>query len=266
MTILINNTGVITGKQFLDTPDHMVERTFHTNALSHFWVSLLSFSFPFVDGCEKCVYFNKQLVNYVSVSIPLMCFHWLTNRPLTYPGFTLPHTPLCFSHSCLTPNSQGRDLPSTLSSFVPRLSRFLEILLPKYKRNMTAITQERFNLFMSKSRACAQEGGGCFQSGSFCPHATGYHNKGNHGERKNCQHPLALNYIPGTALSSFCAGLPWHYFHCHFYKWANLRCKGFKWFIQGPSTAKGWPKVTKGRSKTLYSRKISTFVTQEHLS
>uniref|UniRef100_A0A8D1WBF0 Short-chain dehydrogenase/reductase family 16C member 6 n=1 Tax=Sus scrofa TaxID=9823 RepID=A0A8D1WBF0_PIG len=37
VTILINNTGVITGKQFLDTPDHMVERTFHTNALSHFW-------------------------------------------------------------------------------------------------------------------------------------------------------------------------------------------------------------------------------------
>ncbi|KAK1332034.1 hypothetical protein QTO34_007713 [Cnephaeus nilssonii] len=37
VTILINNAGVVTGKPFLNTPDHMVERSFLVNALSHFW-------------------------------------------------------------------------------------------------------------------------------------------------------------------------------------------------------------------------------------
>ncbi|KAM5281075.1 short-chain dehydrogenase/reductase family 16C member 6-like [Ctenodactylus gundi] len=37
VTILINNAGVVTGKLFLDIPDHMVERSFYVNAISHFW-------------------------------------------------------------------------------------------------------------------------------------------------------------------------------------------------------------------------------------
>ncbi|XP_008048019.1 short-chain dehydrogenase/reductase family 16C member 6 [Carlito syrichta] len=37
VTILINNAGVVTGKLFLNIPDHMVERSFLVNALSHFW-------------------------------------------------------------------------------------------------------------------------------------------------------------------------------------------------------------------------------------
>ncbi|KAH0517677.1 Short-chain dehydrogenase/reductase family 16C member 6 [Microtus ochrogaster] len=37
VTILINNAGVVTGKPFLDIPDHMVERSFLVNAISHFW-------------------------------------------------------------------------------------------------------------------------------------------------------------------------------------------------------------------------------------
>ncbi|XP_005396144.1 PREDICTED: short-chain dehydrogenase/reductase family 16C member 6-like isoform X2 [Chinchilla lanigera] len=37
VTILINNAGIVTGKPFLDTPDHMVERSFYVNAISHFW-------------------------------------------------------------------------------------------------------------------------------------------------------------------------------------------------------------------------------------
>ncbi|XP_055968482.1 short-chain dehydrogenase/reductase family 16C member 6-like [Sorex fumeus] len=37
VTILINNAGVVTGKYFLDIPDHMVEKSFAVNALSHFW-------------------------------------------------------------------------------------------------------------------------------------------------------------------------------------------------------------------------------------
>ncbi|EHB03691.1 Short chain dehydrogenase/reductase family 16C member 6 [Heterocephalus glaber] len=38
VTILINNAGIVTGKPFLDTPDHMVERSFYVNAISHFWM------------------------------------------------------------------------------------------------------------------------------------------------------------------------------------------------------------------------------------
>ncbi|XP_043736338.1 short-chain dehydrogenase/reductase family 16C member 6 isoform X2 [Cervus elaphus] len=37
VTILINNAGVVTGREFLKTPDHMVERSFLINAMSHFW-------------------------------------------------------------------------------------------------------------------------------------------------------------------------------------------------------------------------------------
>ncbi|EDL05701.1 short-chain dehydrogenase/reductase family 16C member 6 [Mus musculus] len=37
VTILINNAGVVTGKSFLNTPDHLVEKSFLVNAISHFW-------------------------------------------------------------------------------------------------------------------------------------------------------------------------------------------------------------------------------------
>ncbi|XP_012629555.1 short-chain dehydrogenase/reductase family 16C member 6-like [Microcebus murinus] len=37
VTILINNAGVVSAKLLLDTPDHMVERSFLVNAISHFW-------------------------------------------------------------------------------------------------------------------------------------------------------------------------------------------------------------------------------------
>ncbi|XP_069322591.1 short-chain dehydrogenase/reductase family 16C member 6-like [Eulemur rufifrons] len=37
VTILINNAGVVTGQLLLNIPDHMVERSFLVNAISHFW-------------------------------------------------------------------------------------------------------------------------------------------------------------------------------------------------------------------------------------
>ncbi|XP_004697833.1 epidermal retinol dehydrogenase 2 [Echinops telfairi] len=37
VTILINNAGMVTGKMFLDIPDHMIEKSFLINTLSHFW-------------------------------------------------------------------------------------------------------------------------------------------------------------------------------------------------------------------------------------
>ncbi|KAL4842885.1 hypothetical protein H8958_021312 [Nasalis larvatus] len=37
VTILINNAGIVTGNFFLDIPDHMVEKSFLVNVISHFW-------------------------------------------------------------------------------------------------------------------------------------------------------------------------------------------------------------------------------------
>ncbi|XP_047740927.1 short-chain dehydrogenase/reductase family 16C member 6-like [Hyalella azteca] len=37
--ILINNAGIVTGRNFLESPDELVERTFAVNVLSHFWTS-----------------------------------------------------------------------------------------------------------------------------------------------------------------------------------------------------------------------------------
>lgn len=36
--ILVNNAGIVTGKRFLDCPDHMIKKTFEVNAIAHFWV------------------------------------------------------------------------------------------------------------------------------------------------------------------------------------------------------------------------------------
>jgi len=36
--ILINNAGIVTGKNLLDAPDVMIEKTFQVNILAHFWL------------------------------------------------------------------------------------------------------------------------------------------------------------------------------------------------------------------------------------
>ena len=40
VTILVNNAGIVTGKKFLDSPDHMVQKTFEVNTIAHFWVGV----------------------------------------------------------------------------------------------------------------------------------------------------------------------------------------------------------------------------------
>ncbi|XP_071442677.1 short-chain dehydrogenase/reductase family 16C member 6-like isoform X2 [Hetaerina americana] len=37
--ILINNAGIVSGKNLLDTPDVMVQKTFDVNVLAHFWTA-----------------------------------------------------------------------------------------------------------------------------------------------------------------------------------------------------------------------------------
>lgn len=39
VNILINNAGVLSGNFLLDTPDHMIQRTFEVNILAHFWTT-----------------------------------------------------------------------------------------------------------------------------------------------------------------------------------------------------------------------------------
>lgn len=39
ITMLLNNAGVVSGRALLDTPDHLIERSFNVNVLAHFWVS-----------------------------------------------------------------------------------------------------------------------------------------------------------------------------------------------------------------------------------
>ncbi|CAG9773865.1 unnamed protein product [Ceutorhynchus assimilis] len=37
VTLLINNAGVVSGALLLDTPDHLIKRTFDVNIVAHFW-------------------------------------------------------------------------------------------------------------------------------------------------------------------------------------------------------------------------------------
>ncbi|XP_045775215.1 short-chain dehydrogenase/reductase family 16C member 6-like [Maniola jurtina] len=37
VSLLINNAGVVSGQYLLDTPDHLIQRTFDVNILAHFW-------------------------------------------------------------------------------------------------------------------------------------------------------------------------------------------------------------------------------------
>ncbi|XP_023029298.1 estradiol 17-beta-dehydrogenase 11 [Leptinotarsa decemlineata] len=37
VTILINNAGVVSGELLLNTPDHLIKRTFDVNIIAHFW-------------------------------------------------------------------------------------------------------------------------------------------------------------------------------------------------------------------------------------
>ncbi|CAG0898908.1 unnamed protein product, partial [Cyprideis torosa] len=37
--ILINNAGIVIGRNFLDLPDHLIEKNFQVNIMSHFWTT-----------------------------------------------------------------------------------------------------------------------------------------------------------------------------------------------------------------------------------
>ncbi|TMW50701.1 hypothetical protein DOY81_004225 [Sarcophaga bullata] len=39
VSLLINNAGVVSGMHLLDTPDHLIERSFNVNVMAHFWTT-----------------------------------------------------------------------------------------------------------------------------------------------------------------------------------------------------------------------------------
>uniref|UniRef100_A0A1A9ZPW5 Uncharacterized protein n=1 Tax=Glossina pallidipes TaxID=7398 RepID=A0A1A9ZPW5_GLOPL len=39
INLLINNAGVVSGFNLLDTPDHLIERSFNVNVMAHFWTT-----------------------------------------------------------------------------------------------------------------------------------------------------------------------------------------------------------------------------------
>lgn len=43
----MNNAGVVSGRALLDTPDHLIERSFNVNVLAHFWVRKYANLFDF---------------------------------------------------------------------------------------------------------------------------------------------------------------------------------------------------------------------------
>lgn len=60
VTLLLNNAGVVSGRALLDTPDHLIERSFNVNVLSHFWVSLSNYC---NSGNDKWLLFIYSRIN-----------------------------------------------------------------------------------------------------------------------------------------------------------------------------------------------------------
>uniref|UniRef100_A0A182M2I9 Uncharacterized protein n=1 Tax=Anopheles culicifacies TaxID=139723 RepID=A0A182M2I9_9DIPT len=61
VTLLFNNAGVVSGRALLDTPDHLIERSFSVNVLAHFWRSyptisgIRDFNVPAQKDSQSCV-------------------------------------------------------------------------------------------------------------------------------------------------------------------------------------------------------------------
>ena len=42
VSILVNNAGIVIGKKFMETPDHLLIRTMDVNVMAHFWVIIIN--------------------------------------------------------------------------------------------------------------------------------------------------------------------------------------------------------------------------------
>lgn len=65
--ILVNNAGIVTGKKYLQCPDSLIIKTMEVNAMAHFWVSLVFFTWP-VHTCSKSklMWYPEHLYRHLS--------------------------------------------------------------------------------------------------------------------------------------------------------------------------------------------------------
>lgn len=63
VSLLINNAGVVSGQYLLDTPDHLIQRTFDVNVLAHIWVSIYILPKTFDLRLHTATIFQKRFLN-----------------------------------------------------------------------------------------------------------------------------------------------------------------------------------------------------------
>lgn len=69
--ILVNNAGIVTGKKFLDCPDHMIQKTFEVNTIAHFWVRKHAFKKTVFACTQKQNPFTKIFLVKKNVSLKI---------------------------------------------------------------------------------------------------------------------------------------------------------------------------------------------------
>lgn len=67
--ILVNNAGIVTGKKFLDCPDHMIQKTFEVNTIAHFWVRKHAFK------KKQCLHALKNKIHAQRYFLTKRMFH-----------------------------------------------------------------------------------------------------------------------------------------------------------------------------------------------
>ncbi|XP_059052632.1 short-chain dehydrogenase/reductase family 16C member 6-like [Achroia grisella] len=67
VTLLINNAGVVSGQYLLDTPDHLIQRTFDVNVLAHFW-TVKAFLPTMIEHNDGHIVTIASMAGYIGVS------------------------------------------------------------------------------------------------------------------------------------------------------------------------------------------------------
>lgn len=80
ITLLINNAGVVSGRALLDTPDHLIERSFNVNVLAHFWVRNMSILNDDRSQNTTAHCFFLILWNYFEQNDLAAFFQWMKRR------------------------------------------------------------------------------------------------------------------------------------------------------------------------------------------
>uniref|UniRef100_T1IWY1 Short-chain dehydrogenase/reductase 3 n=1 Tax=Strigamia maritima TaxID=126957 RepID=T1IWY1_STRMM len=149
VTILINNAGIVSGKQLLLTSDHMIEKTFAVNTLAHFWTvksflpdMLKTKKGHIVTIASMAGYFGVgNLIDYSSSKAAAIGFNNTLAAELRANGFPEIHTTLInpfFINTGMFEGVKSRFLPILTPEKVSAtiveaiLTNSREINIPKY--------------------------------------------------------------------------------------------------------------------------------------